>query len=237
MIVTELSQPLTVRRLVSFGQAVYDGAISIEGVRAERADGRSDAFRLLDDGIVPVLVDPECRILSEIRPDVLIDARMVKQVSDTSIDMAALVIGLGPGFFAGENCHAVVETVRGPFLGRVIWNGPAERNTGIPDAVGTYRDERVLRAPVDGVFHARAAIGDTLAERQVIGDVNGEPVLSPFRGILRGLIQNGLRVPAGLKVGDVDPRIDARLCRLVSDKSLAIGGGVLEAILSWEAFK
>ena len=148
-----------------------------------------------------------------------------------------LLIGLGPGFFAGENCHAVIETMRGPFLGRVIWNGPAEQNSGVPDPVGPYQGDRVLRAPTDGIFLTKAFIGDRLSADDLVAEVGGLPIRSPFKGVLRGLIHDGLEVTKGVKVGDIDPRDDLRLCWLVSDKSLAVGGGVLEAILSWPGFK
>jgi xanthine dehydrogenase accessory factor len=157
---------------------------------------------------------------------------MTKHLPETGIDSADLVIGLGPGFVAGENCHAVVETNRGHRLGRVIWQGTPQCDTGIPERVVDHGAERVLRAPADGVLQAYAKIGDHLEAGQPVVEVAGQPVLAPFRGVLRGLLHPGLCVRQGLKVGDVDPRDDPLYCSLVSDKSLAIGGGVLEAILS-----
>jgi len=168
---------------------------------------------------------------------VLIDARMLKHTQEPLWDSIPLMIGLGPGFYGGENCHAVIETVRGPFLGRVIWNGPAEKNSGVPDPVGAFQDERVLRAPTDGIMVTRSFIGDRLSAGELVAEVGGQPIRSPFNGVLRGLIHDGLEVTKGVKVGDVDPRDDLRLCWLVSDKSLAVGGGVLEAILSWPGFR
>ena len=237
VIVTELARPMSVRRMVSFSQAIYDRSFDIEGVRAEKAAGSGDAIRLAQQGIVPVLVDPDCRLLPGLSPDVLIDARMLKHTQETLWDSVPLLIGLGPGFYAGENCHAVIETIRGPFLGRVIWSGPAEKNSGVPDAVGAFQDERVLRAPTDGILVTRSFIGDRLSAGELVAEVSGQPIRSPFNGVLRGLIHDGLEVTKGVKVGDVDPRDDLRLCWLVSDKSLAVGGGVLEAILSWPGFK
>jgi xanthine dehydrogenase accessory factor len=157
---------------------------------------------------------------------------MRKNQPELSRDSAHLYIGLGPGFEAGYNCHAVVETNRGPYLGRVYWQGPAQPDTRLPDPVLGFGAERVLRAPADGVVEAQAEIGDHLREGQLIAEVGGQPVVAPFAGVLRGLIHPGLVVDQGAKIGDVDPRNDPSLCCLVSDKALAVGGGVLEVILS-----
>jgi xanthine dehydrogenase accessory factor len=157
---------------------------------------------------------------------------MTKRPPDLDREAASLTIGLGPGFVAGVNCHAVIETNRGHSLGRVIWQGPAEADTGEPEAVGERRAERVLRAPADGILEASAEICDILEPGQEIIRVAGLAVRAPFRGVLRGLLHPGMLVRAGLKIGDLDPRADPRFCTLVSDKALAIGGGVLEAILS-----
>ncbi len=145
---------------------------------------------------------------------------------------ASLVIGLGPGFVAGVDCHAVVETNRGHSLGRVIWKGSAEADTGVPEPVRERGVERVLRSPASGVLEACVAIGEVLEEGQCIARVNGTAVLAPFKGVLRGLLHPGLVVSVGLKIGDVDPRMEPKFSRLVSDKALAVGGGILEAILS-----
>ena len=231
-VISEIPHPLAVRRLVSFSEAIYRGEISVEGVRARRVSSPEEAFRILALGCIPVLVDPEAESRHVFRPRVLVDGRMTKLPPDLGLEAASLVIGLGPGFIAGENCHAVVETNRGHSLGRVIWRGTAEADTGLPEAVGGRQAERVLRAPTDGVLEARVEIGEVVEPGVEIAQVGGLPVVAPFRGALRGLLPAGLPVKAGLKIGDLDPRADPRLCRLVSDKSLAIGGGVLEAILS-----
>jgi xanthine dehydrogenase accessory factor len=217
---------------VSFAQAIYSGEFVLEGVRARRADGYEQARQFLLEGIVPVLADPDLNICQYFTPNVLIDGRMTKKPPDLGIDTAPLVIGLGPGFIAGENCHAVIETKRGPYLGRVIWTGAAEPDTGEPEKVGLHQAERVLRAPADGIIVSQAQIGDHLREGQIVAEVAGIPVRTVFEGYLRGLLQDGLEVRKGLKIGDVDPRLDPNLCFIVSDKALAIGGGVLEAILS-----
>ena len=233
--VAEIPQPLAVRRKVSFAEAVYAGETTVEEVRARRVPDAVDTFRILriySQGLVPVLVDPQADSLKTLRPTVLVDARMTKRPPDLSRDAVHLYIGLGPGFQAGFNCHAVIETQRGPFLGRVTWQGPAEADTGEPEAVRGVGSERVLRAPADGVVEARAEIGDLLEAGQPVAAVNGQLVTAPFSGVLRGLIHPGIEVARGAKIGDLDPRSDLRLCELVSDKALAVGGGVLEAILA-----
>lgn len=237
VVVAELAQPLAVRRYVSFAQAIYDGEIRIEDVPARRVDQLIEVRKLLKQGIVPVIHDPGLTIREHFLPQVLVDGRMRKTPPETGLDVAMLVIGLGPGFTAGINCHAVVETNRGPFLGRVIWDGQAQPDTGIPEQVGEYQVERVLRAPAGGVLEPLMQIGDRVREGQAIARVAEQVIFSPFNGVIRGLVQGGLVVRAGEKIGDVDPRDDPRLCWLVSDKALSVGGGVLEAILSWKPLR
>jgi xanthine dehydrogenase accessory factor len=232
VLITELPEPRVIRRLASFAQAVLAGEHTLEGVTARCAADWQDVPGIWEAGQIPVLLDPSAQAVAEAKPVVLTDARMTKKPPDLAIDSAPLVIGLGPGFVAGENCHAVVETRRGHFLGRVIWNGPAQPNTGVPGTIGGHGADRVLRAPTDGVLEAHAMIGDHLAGGQVVAEVAGEPIYAAFEGILRGLLQSGLQVEKGLKVGDVDPRADPSYCTTISDKALAIGGAVLEAILT-----
>ena len=230
VLVTELPEPLAVRRTVSFAEAVYAGQILVEDIPGDLLPS-IDQFERISPGGVGVVVDPDFVSQSTFSPDVILDARMAKTPPEVTYQ-AGLVIGLGPGFVAGEHCHAVVETRRGPFLGRLLWQGSAEKDTGIPERVEGYQAERVLRAPASGIFTACVKISERVHKTQVIAKIDEEPIFSPFDGIVRGLIHDGLRVTPQLKVGDVDARGDERLCRLVSDKALAIGGGVLEAILS-----
>lgn len=237
VLLVELPQPLAVRRMVSFSQAIYDGRIRIEDVTARRVDNLAAARAAWQAGELPVLVDPDAAAREKFQPHVLVDARMRKRPSELNLDAAPLVIGLGPGFEAGVDCHAVIETNRGPFLGRVIWSGAAEADTGIPEGVSGKRAERVLRAPRDGSLHALAQIGDRLRPGEPIAAIDDARIPAPFAGVLRGLVQDGLVVQAGDKVGDLDPRNDPRLCWLVSDKALSVGGGVLEAILSYPLFR
>jgi len=235
VLVTELAQPKAVRRTVSFAQAVYSGEAQVEEIAARRVHTLTEADDALANGFVPVLVDPALTLGRAFRPHVLVDARMRKKTSGLGKDAALLVIGLGPGFTAGEDCHAVVETNRGPFLGRVYWQGSAQPDTGIPEGVGKYVGERVLRAPQLGVLEPAAEIGQMLKRGDLVARVGEAVIVAPFQGVLRGLIQQGLTVERGEKVGDIDPRSDARLCWIVSDKALAIGGGALEAVLTWMA--
>lgn len=228
IIIAELSNPLAVRRLVSFSEAVYAGEITIEGLTGRRAESPAEAFDLAGQGLVPVLVDPDLAILKHGHFPALVDARLLKRTSDTDIHSAPLVIGLGPGFTVGENCHAVVETMRGHTMGRVYRTGSARPDTGIPD--GDPR--RVLRAPTDGVLKEYFQIADHVDAGQLIAEVGGEKVNAPLSGVLRGLIRPGVAVPKGMKIGDIDQSDKPEYCSLVSDKAMATAGGVLEAVMS-----
>jgi xanthine dehydrogenase accessory factor len=237
VIVAELSQPMAVRRYVSFSQAIYDGEITIEEIRARRVETYAEAEYALSQSVVPVMVDPQIHVIGPFSPHVLVDGRMRKISPELGMEIAPLVVGLGPGFTAGVDCHAVVETNRGPFLGRTIWQGQAQPDTGVPERVGNYQNERVLRAPLDGEMDPVVEIGERVSTGQLIARVNGSPVLAPFDGVLRGLLPGGLAVRAGAKIGDVDPRGEPQLSHLVSDKALSVGGGVLEAILAWKPLR
>jgi xanthine dehydrogenase accessory factor len=231
VVVTEIAQPLAVRRTVAFAEAVYAGETTIEGITAQRIPDPTDSFRILmvlGKQQVPVLVDPDCRAAEILHAAVIVDGRMTKHAPEAIGYSPTLYIGLGPGFEAGVNCQAVIETRRSHMLGRVYWQGSPDPDTGQPE--GDPR--RVLRAPADGEFIAHAEIGQHLEAEQVIAEVAGQAVSAPFPGTLRGLLHPGLKVARGLKIGDIDPRGDPRLCQFVSDKTLSIGGGVLEAILS-----
>ncbi|CUS05052.2 conserved protein of unknown function [Candidatus Promineifilum breve] len=249
LIVTELPHPLVVRRRVALATAVLEGAITIEDLRAVRVTSAEEALQLAQTGVIPVLASVEVPAGLTIddrqpttdhephavvrRPSSVVDARMAKRNIDTAIGQAPLVIALGPGFTAGVDCHAVIETNRGHRLGRVIWDGPAEANTGTPGLVGGRAAERVLRAPVAGVAAWTKEIGDRVREGEIIGDVAGQVIAAPFAGVVRGLIAPGTAVPQGIKIGDVDPRGDVAACFTISDKALAIGGGVVEAVLTY----
>jgi len=237
VLVVETKQPLAVRRSVSFAQVVYDGETQIEGVKGKLIGEPSEMPTYWGKGIIPVIVDPDLNLLEDYRPVVLIDARMRKRYQSLSLGLADLIVGLGPGFVVGENCHAAVETNRGHFLGRVYWEGSPEADTGIPGKVESYTKERVLHAPGAGEVVAHVNFGDPVKKGDVILSVDSVEVHAPFDGVVRGLIREGIKVRKGMKVGDVDPRPETFRCWTVSEKSLAIGGGVLEAILTKEAIR
>jgi xanthine dehydrogenase accessory factor len=240
IVVLEIEQPLVVRRRVALATAVFEGHVSVEDLQGQLVSSVEQAWQLAHEGTIPVIISPElsdwknlARSNAKFNVPILIDARMAKRNIDTKRDQAGLVIGLGPGFTAGTDCHAVVETYRGHRLGRVIWNGTAEPNTGTPGIVAGKGAERVLRAPTAGRVSWKYGIGDIVDSGDQVGSVGDVPVNVPFTGVLRGLIAPGLEVPIGLKIGDLDARIDVAACFTISDKSLSIGGGTLEAILTW----
>lgn len=228
VIVTELPQPLAVRRTVSFAEAVYEGSQTVEGVIARFAEW-SRIPAVLDAGEIPIIIDPAAEVLTKFSFLVVVDARLTKQPPAPLPVQVPLHIGLGPGFHAGEDCDVVIETRRSHTLGRVYWQGPAQPDSGQPE--GDSR--RVLRAPSEGILTGRVRIGEHVEAGEEVAVIGGQhSVTSPLRGVLRGLLRDGVHVAKDLKIGDVDPRGDPSACFLVSDKALAIGGGVLEAILT-----
>lgn len=233
VVMTEIARPTAIRRAVSFAEAIYDGVATVEGVTARRAS-LPDVQQALQEGLIPVLVDPDARSVAVLRPPVVVDGIMAKRNLGTTLTDAPLVIALGPGFVAGLDAHAVVETQRGHRLGRVLWSGQAEPNTGIPGQVDGHAQERVVRSPAAGVFHALKGIGETVSPGEVVATVDGVPAAATMGGILRGILRDGLTVRPGAKTGDIDPRCVREHCFTVSDKALAVAGGVLEAILSCE---
>ena len=228
---TEIEHPTSIRRSVSFSDAAVNGRTDVEDVSAQRAENITHAHELLKRDILPVFVDPACDCRKELKPDVLIDAILAKRNLGTRITDAPIVIGVGPGFESGVDCHAVIETMRGHTLGRVIYEGTALPNTNIPGRIGGFTGERVLRAPADGVFRGTRKIGDIVAADEIVGYVSDQPMKCTIGGVLRGLLADGALAHKGMKAGDVDPRGNKEYCYTVSDKALAIAGGVLEAIL------
>lgn len=229
---TDLPQPTAIRRTVCFSQALLHGEMTVEGVTARKAESPHEALDCLKEKILPVLADPAGECIATLRPDVVVDAILAKKNLGTRITDAPVVIGVGPGFTAGQDCHAVVETMRGHTLGRVIWQGSALPNTGIPGLIGGFAGERVLRAPADGEFHQLLEIGAQVQEGDIVATVDGRPMRCTLAGVLRGILPDGTMVQQGMKAGDVDPRCQAEYCTTASDKALAVGGGVLEAILA-----
>lgn len=231
VVMTDLPRPTAIRRTVCFSQAILFGTMAVEDVTAAFAETPEAAVSILKEKKIPVLADPEAACIAVLRPDAVVDAILAKRNLGTKITDAPCVIGVGPGFTAGIDCHACVETMRGHTLGRVITEGSPIPNTNIPGLIGGFAGERVLRAPADGIFRQRLEIGDMVEQNEIAGYVGTEPMRCQISGVLRGLLADGTPVHRGMKAGDVDPRGEVSYCQLVSDKALAIGGGVLEAIL------
>ncbi|MBU1740267.1 MAG: EF2563 family selenium-dependent molybdenum hydroxylase system protein [Proteobacteria bacterium] len=231
VVMTEVPSPLAVRRRVSFCEAVHDGASRVEGLTGRLVDRPERAREVISAGEVPVLVDPELDCLGALRPDVLVEATLAKRNTGLTPDLAPLTIALGPGYDAGRDADLVIETNRGHHLGRIIDQGPAAPNTGVPGDIGGQSGKRVLRAPADGEFLTDLQLGALVRVGQEVATVGGRPVTSLLDGLLRGLIRPGTRVHEGLKVGDVDPRGDVSHLDTISDKARAVAGSVLEAVL------
>ena len=233
VVMTELPEPSSIRRTVCFSEAVRLGETNVEGVRAVRCEGAEEARRLAEDGVIPVVCDPEAEVFRALHVDAEVDAILAKVNTGTAITDAPIVVAVGPGFTAGEDCHAVVETMRGHTLGRVIREGSALPNTGIPGDIGGFGAERVIHSENAGVFHALHEIGDRVEAGEILATVDGQPLRAKITGTVRGLLQDGFVVPrTHFKSGDVDPRCELSHCYTASDKALAVGGGVLEAILA-----
>ncbi|MEG2371230.1 MAG: selenium-dependent molybdenum cofactor biosynthesis protein YqeB [Hydrogenoanaerobacterium sp.] len=231
VVMTETSQPTTVRCTVAFSRAVYDGEAKVEGVTACLCSGKEEIEAALALGKIAVAVDPQAAMCKLICPDIMIDAIIAKKNINTKKEDAPIVVALGPGFTAGEDCHAVVETKRGHNLGRVIYEGRAAENTGIPGNINGYTVERILRAPCNGRFLPLCAIGTQVQAGDEVARVDGLSVISQLSGVVRGMLPEGTPVVEGMKAGDVDPRGVLEYCFTVSDKARAIAGGVLEAML------
>ncbi len=227
----EVPEPLAVRREVCFSEAVLCGKKTVEGVQAIRAEGAETIRNAWEQRQIPVIVDPGWAMIKEVCPEVVIDAILAKRNLGTRMEEAPLVIGLGPGFTAAQDVHMVIETNRGHNLGRIILQGSADANTGVPGDIGGYAAERVLRVPVRGRFTAHVGIGDMVKCGDLLGNVDAQEVRAEINGVVRGLIASGTRVVKGLKLGDIDPRGEVGYCATISDKSRAIAGTLLEAIL------
>ncbi|MEJ2642761.1 MAG: selenium-dependent molybdenum cofactor biosynthesis protein YqeB [Desulfosarcinaceae bacterium] len=232
IVLLEMDSPLAVRRRVSFCEAVPDGRQTVEGVTALRVADGAETAAAWKRGCLAVRVDPGWRAIGELKPRVVIDAILAKRNLGTHRAEADLVIGLGPGFTAGEDVHRVIETQRGHHLARIIFDGPAAPNSGVPGSIGGHTTERVLRAPADGVVLTRVAITDRVSAGQTVLEVAGIPVKAGIDGVVRGLIRDARRVPKGLKIGDIDPRFDVGYCNTISEKARAIGAAALLAIMN-----
>lgn len=239
VLVLESGYPSAIRRFVAFSEAVYDGSCEVEGVRAVKVPDYESACAVLDKGDVPVMIDETCAVLEKVRPWALVDAILAKRNLGTSRDMADKTVGLGPGFQAGKDVDLVIETMRGHDLGRIIGNGRALPNTGVPGLIGGIGADRVIHSPARGIFLGKAAIGDKVVQGQTIGIVvtgQGEAAVeASISGLLRGIIKDGFPVEKGLKIADIDPRdSEYENCFTISDKARCIAGSVLEGLLMLE---
>lgn len=234
VLMTETSIPTTVRRTVAFSRAVYENEAVVEDVKAVLIKDASEIEMIQNEGMVPVIVDEEAAIREAYQPEVLVDAIIAKVNTGTKITQAPLVIGVGPGFEATKDCHAVIETKRGHYLGSVLWEGSAIPNTGIPGDIGGFTTERIIRASADGIFEPVAKIGDLVKKDQVVAFSGEEPIYALMSGIVRGMLQPGVHVVKGMKSGDIDARCESKHCYTVSDKARSIGGAVLEAVSYYE---
>lgn len=236
IMMTDIAVPLTVRRLVAFSRAVYEGEAVVEDMTARLAKNQEEADEIMEQGDIPVIVDPKAECIQWFQPDVIVDAILAKKNLGTMRDMAPLTIALGPGFTAGVDVDFVVETKRGHRLGRIIREGAAIPNTGVPGVIGGYGAERVIHAEKAGVFRNVCAIGDIVSAGETIAEIETPdgirtPVTTRIAGILRGLLRDGYPVTPGFKVADVDPRREElENCFLISDKARCIAGSVLELI-------
>ncbi|MBC7087995.1 MAG: EF2563 family selenium-dependent molybdenum hydroxylase system protein [Tissierellales bacterium] len=232
VIALEIEKPLSIRRTVSFSEAIYDGETTVEGVKAVFADNVKTALSILEDGNVPVIIDEEGLSISQIKPMAVVDAILAKKNLGTNRNQAPITIGVGPGFCAGEDVDYVIETKRGHYLGKVIYKGSAIPNTGIPGLINGYGEERVIKSPCDGLIRHERNIGDLVKEDDIICYVGDLKVKSPIKGVIRGLIRENLFVTKSMKIADIDPRGEIDYVYTISDKARAVAGGVLEAILN-----
>ena len=231
VVMTELARPLTIRRTVAFAEAVYTGEAKVEEITARCVPDLGNIKLVWQAHVIPIVTGCNEECVAAVKPTVLVDAILAKRNTGTRLTDAPFVVGLGPGFVVGQDVHAVVETNRGHYLGRVLWSGSAQPDTGVPGDIAGFGRERVIYAPADGLFEHQLDIGAVVNAGDVVGRVGQAPVPAPIAGVLRGLIHDGVPVQTGLKIGDVDPRAAPDHCCTISDKALAIGGGVLEAIL------
>lgn len=236
VLVLETKAPAAIRRQVSFCEAVYEQEVTIEGITATFIQNISEVDAVLTANKIPVLVDPTGESISQLHPCVVVDAILAKKNLGTTMDMAPLTIGLGPGFTAGVDVNAVIETSRGHNLGRIITDGCAKPNTGIPGNIGGYTKERVIHSPAAGIIRNLHHIGDVVEASEEIAYIETADskisVNATIPGILRGLIRDGYEVTNGFKIADIDPRItELQNCFTISDKSRCIAGSVLELVV------
>ncbi len=231
VVMSDLPQPTSIRRAVCFSEAIINKSTTVEDITARYAANAEEATEIMQHVEIALLADPAGDIARQLKPVAVVDAILAKRNLGTKITDAPIVVGVGPGFTAGVDCHSVVETMRGHTLGRVYHNGSALPDTGIPGNIGGFTLERLLRAPGAGTFRGVKKIGDFVEAGDICAFVDDKPMISRIKGVLRGLLPDGIAVTEGMKSGDVDPRCERSACFAVSDKALSVGGGALEAIL------
>lgn len=231
VVVVEIDKPTVIRRTVSAASSIFDGACRVENVNYKRVEGLSEVSKAFEQGHVPVLVDSDMDCARDLKPDLIVEATLAKKNMGLSKDLAPYVIALGPGFRAGMDCHAVIETSRGHDLGRIIYEGTTKANTGIPGNIEGYTEERIIRAPKAGFVEQINTIGDLVEQGQCIGHVSNVEIRAEISGVIRGFIHPSVQVVENMKIGDIDPRANVQACHSISDKARALGGSVLEAYL------
>lgn len=238
LLVLEVAKPTSIRRKVSFSEAIYEGSIEIEGIKALHVSDLDEIKKAWDQEKIPVIIDPEGMHIKHLHPTIVIDGIIAKQNLGTTRAMADITIALGPGFIAGEDVDVVIETSRGHDLGRLIFEGEAKKNTGVPGMIRGYSIERVIYSPCDGPIENRRDIGEIVEKDEIIAYIGDIPIEVKIHGLLRGIIRDGTEVRAGLKIADIDPRTSEQSnCYTISDKARNIAGGVLEAILYMKNIK
>lgn len=231
VIMLEIDKPTVIRRTVSFATALFTGETVVEGIKAVKTYGHKEALNLSATSVIPILIDPSGQSIKELKPDGVVDCILAKKNLGTSISMATAVVAVGPGFTAGVDAHAVIETKRGHYLGRVIWEGGAIPNTAVPGYIGGYSIERLIKAPAEGKVKVIKDIGELVKAGDPLCEIEGKYATAAIDGLLRGMIMDGSMVYEGMKIGDIDPRGESVDCHTISDKARSIGGGVLEALL------
>lgn len=232
VLVLETAKPTSIRRTVCFSEAIYESKTNIEGIIAIHVNDNIEIHQAWEENFVPIVVDPKGLYIEKLKPIAVIDAIMAKRNTGLNRSLAPITIGIGPGFIAGKDCNLVIESNRGHNMGRIIFQGCAESNSGIPGNIAGYTTERLLKSPDDGIIYLMHDIGDLVKAGDIVARVNGQGIYAKIDGIVRGLIRDGTYVTKGFKVGDLDPRVkELKNCFTISDKAMAIGGAVLESIM------
>jgi xanthine dehydrogenase accessory factor len=228
----EISNPSAIRRKVALGEAVYEGFIEVEDLKAALVTTKEEIYEAWNKGEIPVAIDSEGKFIELLKPLVVVDAIIAKYNVGTNKNMAPITVAVGPGFKASVDVDVVVETMRGHDLGRLIFQGEAMKNTGVPGKINGFDKERVIHSPIGGKIVNKTEIGDIVKAFDVLGVVENTEVLATIDGVLRGIIRSGYNVKKGMKIADIDPRIEeVKNCFTISDKARSIGGSVLEAVL------